>query len=73
MNKMFNRGMTALTLAAFSVGSAFAQSTGGVDAALDAVDLSGIATKVIAVGLLIVAVALAYKGPDLAKRAVRKV
>lgn len=59
---------TALTLST----GAFAQST-GVDTILDAVGLSSIEAKVIAAALLIVAVALAYKGPDLAKRIIRKV
>lgn len=50
-----------------------AQSTDGIGSALDAVDLSGVNTKVAAAGLLIVAIALVFKGPDLAKRVVRKV
>jgi len=43
------------------------------DAFIDAVDLSGISAKVVAAGLLIIGVAIAFKGPDLAKRIVRKV
>lgn len=54
--------------------AAHAQASGsGIDAALDAVDLSGIAVKIAAAGLLIVGIALAFKGPDLSKRVVRKV
>lgn len=53
--------------------SAHAQAAGGIDAALDAVDLSGIAVKIAAAGLLIVGIALAFKGPDLSKRVVKKV
>lgn len=45
----------------------------GITDSLDAVDLSGIATKVGAAGLAIIAVALVFKGPDLAKRVIRKV
>lgn len=45
----------------------------GIDSILDAVDLSGISTKVVAMGLLIVGIALVFKGPDLAKRVIRKV
>ena len=48
-------------------------ASSGLDAALDAVDLSGIAVKIGAAGLLIVGIALVFKGPDLAKRIVRKV
>lgn len=49
----------------------FAQSA--FDAFIDEVDLAGVATKIIAAGLLIVGIAVAFKGPDLAKRLVRKV
>lgn len=45
----------------------------GFDAFLDAVNLGGLSAKVIAVGLLIVGIALAFKGPDIAKRVIRKV
>ena len=45
----------------------------GIDAMLDAVDLSGISTKVAAAGLLIVGIALVFKGPALAKRIISKV
>lgn len=58
----------ALTLST----GAFAQST-GIDSILDAVSLSGIETKVVASCLLIVGIALVFKGPDLAKRIIRKV
>jgi type IV secretory pathway VirB2 component (pilin) len=43
------------------------------DQFFDAVDMSGVNTKVIAAGLLIIGIAVAFKGPDLAKRVVRKV
>lgn len=52
--------------------AAHAQST-GIDATLDAVDLSGIAVKVGAAALVIVGIALAFKGPALAKRIISKV
>lgn len=45
----------------------------GIDGALDAVDLTGISTKLAAAGLAIVAIALVLKGPDIAKRIIRKV
>ncbi len=67
-----NKLATALALIVVSSMS-FAQTASGVTAALDSVDLSGIVTKVAAAGLVIVAIALAFKGPDLAKRVTRKV
>jgi len=67
-----NKLATAFALVSVSAMS-FAQTASGIDAALDAVDLSGIVTKVAAAGLVIVAIALAFKGPDLAKRVTRKV
>lgn len=45
----------------------------GITSALAAVDLSGVATAVGAIALVIVAVALIFKGPDIAKRVIRKV
>lgn len=53
-------------------GAAMAQST-GIDAVLDAVSLGGIETKITAFCLLVVGIALVFKGPDLAKRIIRKV
>lgn len=85
MKKTFNavkqlaaRGYQKATVGAgLAVSSAlsFAQTATptGVDAALDAVDLSGVAVKVGAAALVIVAIALVFKGPDLAKRVIRKV
>lgn len=45
----------------------------GFDDFIDAVDLSGLSVKVIAAGLLVVGIAIAFKGSDLGKRIVRKV
>lgn len=75
---MFNRTRNAVLKysAVASVGlmslAARAQGTELGDI-LDAVDLSGIATKVGAAGLVIVGVALLFKAPALAKRIVSKV
>lgn len=41
--------------------------------ALDSVDLTGLVTKIAAAGLVIVAVAMAFKGSTLGKRVVSKV
>ncbi|HZY18628.1 MAG TPA: hypothetical protein VFE82_09105 [Ramlibacter sp.] len=62
------------TVALATATSAMAQTADGpFDAFFDAIGLSGVTAKVVAVGVLIVGIALAFKGPDLAKRVVRKV
>lgn len=83
MNKSFNtaralatRGYAKLALvplAVFTTVQAHAQAVGGIEAAVDAVDLSGLATKVGAAALLIVGIALVFKGPAIAKRIIRSV
>lgn len=40
---------------------------------LDSVSIDGVATAVAAIALGIVAIALTFKGPDIAKRVIRKV
>lgn len=56
-------------------GMAMAQSTGSdpIGEMLDAVGLSSVTAKVIAACLVVVGIALAFKGPDVAKRVIRKV
>lgn len=79
--KFFNQarkyGAVVVAVPAMALTSiaARAQAAGGdgITAALDAVDLSGVATIVGAAALVIVAIALVFKGPDLAKRVIRKV
>lgn len=71
MNKQFAR-LSLLSAAALGMANqAFAVD--GITSALAAVDLSGVATAVGAVALVIVAIALVFKGPDIAKRVIRKV
>lgn len=65
--------VAAVLVLALAGVSAHAQAATGIDAMLDAVDLSGIATKVGAAGLVIVGIALVFKGPALAKRIISKV
>lgn len=66
-----------LPLAVLSLmSSAGAFAAAGDDAftqMLGAVNLAGIATGVIAAGLVIVGIAIAFKSPDVAKRVVKKV
>lgn len=53
---------------------AFAQSTTSpIDTLFDGVDFSGIATKVVAMGAVIIGIVVAFKGVDLVKRVIRKV
>ncbi len=52
--------------------AARAQGT-GIDTLFDAIDLSGISAKVMALGVLIVGIALVFKGPALAKRIISKI
>ncbi len=69
----FNRITALVVLSLASVG-AFAQtSTNGITAALAGVDLSGVATTVGTAALVVVTIALVFKGPDIAKRVIRKV
>jgi len=67
------RNLFALVTTAALSASAFAQATSPMETMLDEVDLTGLSVKIIAVGVLIVGIALAFKGPDLAKRVIRKV
>lgn len=77
MNKItasLGRRASALAVTAMLANQAMAQSaTNPLTDALDSVDLSGLVTKIAAAGLVIVAIALAFKGPALAKRVVSKV
>lgn len=76
LNALKSKTKHVLAVAAatgLTIPAAMAQTTGPFDAFFDAIALDGISAKVIAAGLLIVGIALAFKGPDVAKRVVRKV
>ncbi len=84
MQKMFNavfngatrsyeKAIVGVGLVASSAIASAQSASDGISSALDAVDLSGVATKVGAAALIVVAVALVFKGPDIAKRVIRKV
>lgn len=68
-------GSKALALAAASTASvgAFAQATNPIVTLIQGVDLSTVAAAVMAVAVIVVAIALTFKGPDVAKRVIRKV
>ena len=68
---MFARIALLSGLSVLAVAPAFAAD--GITAALTAVDLTGVATAVGAIALIIVAIALVFKGPDIAKRVIKKV
>lgn len=68
-------GSKALVLAAATTASvgAFAQATNPIVTLIQGVDLSTVAAAVLAVAVIVVAIALTFKGPDVAKRVIRKV
>jgi hypothetical protein len=68
----FSLRLAALMASFMAATHASAQST-GITAALDAVDLSTVVTAVGAAALVVVAIALVFKGPDVAKRVIKKV
>lgn len=59
----------AMTLSA----AAFAQASSPIDTILDGVSLDGIAVKLTALAVIVVGIALVFKGPALAKRIISKV
>lgn len=62
-----------VTLLAVSFAASTAHAADGISNALAAVDLSGVATAVGAIALIVVAIALVFKGPAIAKRVIRQV
>ena len=69
-------GSKALALAALGTASvgAFAQTSDNpIVTVLGAVSLAGVAAAIAALALIVVAIALTMKGPDVAKRIIRKV
>lgn len=70
--KRYGAKIAAAGVALSLSSAAMAQST-GIDSILDAVGLGSLEAKITASCLLIVALALVFKGPDLAKRIIRKV
>ena len=50
-----------------------ASHAAGMDDLLDSIDLSGIATKIGAIALVIVGIALVMKGPSVVKRIIAKI
>lgn len=63
---------TAGALALVSSG-AFAQATDPVTQLFAAINLGTVAVAVLGIGIVVIGIAMAFKGVDLSKRAVRKV
>ena len=73
MNKFFRRiSVKAAAFPLLALGAVQAHAA-PVDDILNAVDLSGILTVVTALSIVIVGIALAFKGPTLAKRIITRV
>lgn len=67
------KAAAASVVAMLGMSSAMAQEADPLDAFFDAIGLGSISAKVTALGVAIVGIALIFKGPDLAKRVIRKV
>jgi len=72
IKKYGSRALVAVGAAAVGT-SAMAQETNPLVQFIEGIGLGGVSAAVIAVGLVIVGIALAMKGPDVAKRVIRKV
>lgn len=71
--KYGSKAAAVAVLATASVG-AFAQEAGNpIVELLGGVSLAGVAAAVLALAVVIIAIALTMKGPDVAKRIIRKV
>ena len=71
--RMYGSKVAAATAVMAASSAAMAQTSTGIDAVFDAISRDGISTKMVAFGVAIVGIALVLKGPDLAKRIIRKV
>ena len=63
----------ALVSATLLTAPAFAQTATPFDTLMDAIALSDMTTKIVAIGVLIIGIAVAFKAVTVAKRAVSKV
>ncbi|MGJ7569629.1 hypothetical protein ACSFBX_03745 [Variovorax sp. RB2P76] len=68
-------GSKALVMAAAATASvgAFAQETNPIITLLNGITLTGVAAAILALAVIVVSIALTMKGPDVAKRIIRKV
>lgn len=68
--RQYGAKVVAGSAGALAVASAHAA---GLDDLFDAIDLSGVSVKVLALGVVIVGIALYMKGPAIVKRIIAKV
>lgn len=73
MLKFFKNQGAKLATAAALVAATASVHANPIVTMIEGIDLDGVSTAVVASGVLIVGIALAFKAPDVAKRAVRKV
>lgn len=71
--KYGSKALAVAGVATLGASSAMAQSTNPIVVMIDAIGLDGVTAAVIAVCVIVVGIALAMKGPDVAKRVIRKV
>lgn len=65
--------LAAVSALAVVASPAFAQASNPITQMIESVGLDGVVAAVVAMGLIIVSISLAFKGPDVAKRGVKKV
>lgn len=71
--KYGSKALAVAGVATLGASSAMAQSTNPIVIMIDGIGLDGVTSAVIAVCVIVVGIALAMKGPDVAKRVIRKV
>lgn len=73
LKKYGSRALVAAGAAAFGTAAMAQTATNPIVGMIESIGLDGVTAAVIAVGLIVVGIALALKGPDVAKRVIRKV
>lgn len=71
--KMFFAAALAMVASALLAGPAMADGSDPISTVLSAVSISTVATTIAALALVLVAIKLTFKGPDVAARIIRKV
>lgn len=71
--KYGSKALAVAGVATLGASSAMAQSTNPIVTMIEGIGLDGVTAAVIAVCVIVVGIALAMKGPDVAKRVIRKV
>lgn len=71
--KYGSKALAVAGVATLGASSAMAQATNPIVTMIEGIGLDGVTAAVIAVCVIVVGIALAMKGPDVAKRVIRKV